>query len=455
MIIQTASFKNLHGHLNPNLSFQRDISILTGVNGSGKTTILNAMAWMLSPTSVQGGLPAAYLLSCLEFDEINIAYTVPGQRKYQRLQARRSEDAIELSVQGIDSALHIPIVTEPPSRLSHEARLPDESLAPVIRSMDDQQNHAVLRHLNDLPGPLYLPLDRRWTEDRNDPDRHPSRRRLHNRRSTTAGHLPIQEVLPLAESAFRDEQFRIYNLNQALRNSFLTSLFAVADTPISSPVWTLQQLRDRRQRMDRALRNLGVHEIQEASQEYFSRLEPVAEQLGGRTKPNDWSEDPQSDMWVDWILYAEPATSRIEGLISLIEEYDNDRSNITRRSRNFLQSVNSFLSDTGKTLRFSSGFTLGVDLPNCQHISSYQLSSGELQLLILFTFLYFQFDDPDEEFVIMVDEPELSLHVAWQDRYIDSVQAANPNAQLIIATHSPEIVGPARHAIRDISPKIN
>ena len=54
----------------------------------------------------------------------------------------------------------------------------------------------------------------------------------------------------------------------------------------------------------------------------------------------------------------------------------------------------------------------------------------------------------------MVDEPELSLHVAWQNRSIDSVKAANPNAQFIIATHSPEIVGDAEDTVIDISPRV-
>ena len=153
-------------------------------------------------------------------------------------------------------------------------------------------------------------------------------------------------------------------------------------------------------------------------------------------------------------LSASPVAFRIERLISLIEKYDSNRSEITRRSTNFLGSVNSFLCDNGKKLEFLREFELAVELPNDQIISSHNLSSGELQLLILFTFLYFQFDDPNQEFPILVDEPELSLHVAWQNRYIDSVKAANPNAQFIIATHSPEIVGKADDTIIDVSPRV-
>lgn len=63
------------------------------------------------------------------------------------------------------------------------------------------------------------------------------------------------------------------------------------------------------------------------------------------------------------------------------------------------------------------------------------LSSGEKHLLrILIEAL------SAEESSAIIDEPEISLHVDWQRRLIHSIQVLNPNAQLIMATHSPEIM---------------
>ena len=227
MIIKTASFKNLHGYLNPSLSFEPGVNILIGVNGSGKTSILNAMAWTLSPASIQGGLPAAYLLSNLKFDEINIAYTIPGKRKYTRVKAKRFESTIAITVDSIKDALEIPIVVRPELTPFNEARIVEDSVDLVVRQMDDQRNNPVLRHMSELPGPLYLPLDRKWAEEREPPHR---MRRLRTRRSTTAGHLPISAVLALAERAFRQEQYQTSALNEKLRNSFLVSLFKGDET---------------------------------------------------------------------------------------------------------------------------------------------------------------------------------------------------------------------------------
>ncbi len=42
--------------------------------------------------------------------------------------------------------------------------------------------------------------------------------------------------------------------------------------------------------------------------------------------------------------------------------------------------------------------------------------------------------------MIIVDEPELSLHVRWQESFVDAIQKASPRLQIILATHSPSIV---------------
>ena len=447
MIIRSASIKNLHGHLNARISFKPGVNILIGVNGSGKTSILNAIAWTLSPASVQGGLPAAYLLSRLKFDGISIAFSVPGTRRYQRVEATWSEEAVTITVQGIEEVLVIPVQVGPTLPPFSRTPVIEEAVDLVVRLIDDQRNSPVLRFLNDLPGPVYLPLDRRWTGERDRPTR------LARRRSTTAGHLPISEVIYFAERAFRLEQHETSLLTQTLRGAFLTSLFEVTED-FGSRVWTSHELRNRRERVEKALVLLELSDVKSLAASYFSRLEQVVEQVGGRTLPDDWQEDPQSGIWVDWIVKVSSHAFRIERLIPIIEKYDSERSTITRRTTAFFESVNSFLRDNGKSLSFSSDLELAVNLPNDQQITSQDLASGELQLLILFTFLYFQFDDPGQEFTVLVDEPELSLHVAWQNRYVSSITTANPNAQFIIATHSPEIAaGQPDDAIHDISPE--
>lgn len=42
--------------------------------------------------------------------------------------------------------------------------------------------------------------------------------------------------------------------------------------------------------------------------------------------------------------------------------------------------------------------------------------------------------------IYIADEPELSLHVEWQQSLITNLLRINPGGQIIFATHSPDIV---------------
>ncbi|CDG96506.1 conserved hypothetical protein [Xenorhabdus bovienii str. puntauvense] len=69
-------------------------------------------------------------------------------------------------------------------------------------------------------------------------------------------------------------------------------------------------------------------------------------------------------------------------------------------------------------------------------INHEKLSSGEKQLLILLIETLLQQKNP---YVFLTDEPELSLHIEWQRKIIPAIRKLNPNSQIIAATHSPEV----------------
>lgn len=66
------------------------------------------------------------------------------------------------------------------------------------------------------------------------------------------------------------------------------------------------------------------------------------------------------------------------------------------------------------------------------------LSSGEKQLFL--RTLSIKMLEPKNS-IILIDEPELSLHPKWQQRIIEVYKKIEENNQIIIATHSPHILG--------------
>ena len=67
-----------------------------------------------------------------------------------------------------------------------------------------------------------------------------------------------------------------------------------------------------------------------------------------------------------------------------------------------------------------------------------ELSSGEKQLFL--RTLAIKMLEPENS-IIMIDEPELSLHPRWQQKIIDVYKKIGKNNQIILATHSPYILG--------------
>lgn len=108
---------------------------------------------------------------------------------------------------------------------------------------------------------------------------------------------------------------------------------------------------------------------------------------------------------------------------------------ISEPKTRFQDIIDELFADTGKRIirteneiRFSQiGETL---MP-------FQLSSGEKQMLaILLTVLV----EDRQPTTLFMDEPEVSLHVDWQQKLIDTILELNPAVQIILTTHSPAVI---------------
>ena len=96
----------------------------------------------------------------------------------------------------------------------------------------------------------------------------------------------------------------------------------------------------------------------------------------------------------------------------------------------FQDLVDELFASTGKTIKRDENEIRD------EIIAPYQLSSGEKQILIIMLTVLVQ---NKEKYVLFMDEPEVSLHFEWQKRLIALVRDLNPNAQVILTTHSPAV----------------
>ncbi|MCR6661801.1 MAG: ATP-binding protein [Luteimonas sp.] len=109
--------------------------------------------------------------------------------------------------------------------------------------------------------------------------------------------------------------------------------------------------------------------------------------------------------------------SRVESLITNINgKFSNKRIQLDK--------------ERGLIARIPGGDDLRID----------QLSSGEQHEIVLLYNLLFRVA-PNT--LVLIDEPELSLHIAWQRKFLPELLEITASAGIdaLVATHSPSIVG--------------
>jgi predicted ATP-dependent endonuclease of OLD family len=123
-------------------------------------------------------------------------------------------------------------------------------------------------------------------------------------------------------------------------------------------------------------------------------------------------------------------------LQDVVQDIDSveDKIEVAMTSRNTLKDLITNMFSGNKEISFNDE-SIEVSIPSGGKIGLASLSSGEKHLLRIFVQSLLV-----GESSMMIDEPELSLHIDWQKNLIHSLRALNGNAQFIFATHSPEIM---------------
>lgn len=108
---------------------------------------------------------------------------------------------------------------------------------------------------------------------------------------------------------------------------------------------------------------------------------------------------------------------------------------LSKPRQKFMDYMDELFVDTGKKIVRDSNEIMFDQFGTW--LLPYSLSSGEKQLLVVMLTTLVQ---DQEHCVLLMDEPEISLHIEWQQRLISLIRDMNPNVQLIMTTHSPALI---------------
>lgn len=433
----------IHKFKDFSIDFQNDLTFLIGINGSGKSTVLYCIMALISPN-------LSYLAE-LDFGEMAVDVK-NGEKKYT-IGARRAGRSVVLFCSEVqDTFIFHQNIKESDQLPGREAEIEAEYYRSILSANAD---HPVVKIISDLPTPMFLGLDRRalalgdpyrarWSMPRSAV--RPSRNVFSALLSRS-----LVEATNLAENTYRDALIAVGRISDTLRQKMLLDLLEIKPgsgfgsnliSPAKSDIKEIQNMRNKLNFLPAMLR-LPVEQVQSRVAPFLDFLEAAAAKIPEDLKKLTDIRKSESEQAVkalfDW-TFNRPQLDRLTKITKTVGEYTEERQKITSTTDNYLKLLNAFFKDSAKTIAFDErgylSFSIkGDDLP--QPITT--ISSGEAQIFVIITHLLFN-PLANEGGIFIIDEPELSLHIQWQELFVDSVMAANPKIQYIMATHSPSII---------------
>lgn len=155
--------------------------------------------------------------------------------------------------------------------------------------------------------------------------------------------------------------------------------------------------------------------------------------------PSSVKKNTSSPLYEDLtkVVYQNPERQSFFDYRMRALNFTEERDRIESRIDQLFTIIDRFFLSTGKKIEFERETNKLVFVTKDQDkVALDQLSAGEKQLLLILITVFLMDEKP---YVLLMDEPELSLHIEWQEQLIAAIRELNPKCQVILTTHSPSI----------------
>ncbi|WP_044748894.1 AAA family ATPase [Bacillus alveayuensis] len=438
-MLKKLQIENLFGYKKIDIDFNKDLTFLIGRNGSGKTTVLNILSSLISGN-------VNFLLN-YNFDSLKLYYKKNEKSHCIKLE-KSNFDEFKLTWKEEE------VIVKLEELKSHiRAKLSSSGTDPFYsEKLDFYESNAIFKGISDEFNNLYLPLSRDTGNEFINPR---IRNQIQYRKMFYGLHGNIDKSLDYVNALIKEKQrtmmLEFEELNKIMQKEMLKSSFNFYSSQQFSydNAEELMKVFKSKDELKQAFEEMQLltEDFREEIDKFFDKLKTSYESY------YDWlqnKDNPNREFNDNAIITFIENSSQIQRIIKwkeIIMKNNKTKSEIRKPMDDFLNTVNSYFEDSGKTLyldenegilKFSTKFEEKIPL--------HKLSSGEKQIVIFFAYLILGINTKKEG-IYIVDEPELSLHIRWQQRFCDDIMRVAPNLQMIFATHSPEIVGKYRDKV--------
>lgn len=399
-IVKHVVIDKLWDYKSISIDMYEDVNILIGSNGTSKTTVLRIIEAILK-------------VELLEIDEI---YFEKAMITLQENSIEHNVSVMRIQIDGVSYIYRYQIDDEDSIDISYQ-----ELRSPYMRIR--QSSRKTMSYLRDritqLVNISWLSITRLDDfEDRRSDDIDVDRKLSKLMRETVSYRLELETMVNLRTKKFNEDVVSLLLYNEQIDTLPDLKMYSVIDE------FSEEDLRQELHRVFSYFGNPRNHT--DDIDKHVRRIQSLK-----RIMRNERGFDGND-------LLSFSLLNRTTKILTLSKAYQNDRSEIMEPFKKYIEIVGNFIKD--KEFSFSDKGELMIKLKRSAKdvlpLLMKSLSSGEKQLLILLTETLLQ---RKTNYVFIADEPELSLHIEWQRNLIKSIRELNPNAQILFATHAPEI----------------
>lgn len=431
--------EKVNGYLNFDIDFGPSLTFLIGINGSGKTTALKLILGLLSPSWIN--------ITQIKYTYAEVECEVNGEKIIIRSEYQDS-DKIKLSIifNNIDKKNINNIVRFQDIPTMHVG---DYNRFEMRQMMSKYSRYEsiftdldAVKYIKTMATPAFLGLDRR-IHDGTDIDLVNIDSFIKERDITTdiKGNLyeSLIDVENLIKTNYLEYSQKQATISASLKNKIIYSSFDVIQgrEDLSTTMKINIDVESRKKRIIEASKNFEIPDLELKIINYFNELNRIQKTLEKEQRKKSKEASPEFlNAMSQWFINS-PQLERIDTIISLYEAAQNEIVNDYMEFTKFEFLANLYFSENNKQLQIRKNGEITIHLPDKEPSSIYKLSSGEKQVIVMLAQLIFG----KKREIFIIDEPELSLHLGWQEIFVKTILDASPETQFILATHSPSIIG--------------